>query len=297
MVESKVREGVRRRRIGEIVRRHIHGLHGGDRTLGRRGDALLERAHFGGERRLVTDRRRRAAEERGHFGTGLREAEDVVDEEEHVLVLLVAEIFRHRERGERDAETRAGRLVHLAVDERDLGLAEVLLVDDAGLAHFVVEIVALAGALADAGEDGETAVALGDVVDEFEDDDGLADARATERADFAALGERADEVDDLDAGFEDVGLRVLIDERRGRAVNRVALVVRSTGPRSSTGSPVTLKMRPRTPSPTGTEIGAPVAVTVMPRLRPSRAAHRDRAHPAFAEVLLHFEDELGVARR
>jgi hypothetical protein len=51
----------------------------------------------------------------------------------------------------------------------------------------VVEIVAFAGALADAGEHGIAAVALGDVVDQFHDDDGLADARAAERADFAAL--------------------------------------------------------------------------------------------------------------
>ena len=124
----------------------------------------------------------------------------------HVLVLLVAEIFRHRERGQRDAETRAGRLVHLAVDQRDLRLAQILLIDDAGLAHFVVKIVAFARALADAGEHGEAAVALGDVVDQFHDDDGLADAGAAERADLAALGERADQVDDLDAGLENLRL-------------------------------------------------------------------------------------------
>src|SRR5690606_29907558 len=34
------------------------------------------------------------------------------------------------------------------------------------------------------------------------------------------------EVDDLDAGFEDVGLGVLIDQRRGGAVNRVTLFMR-----------------------------------------------------------------------
>ena len=96
-----------------------------------------------------------------------------------------------------------GRLVHLAVNQRDLRLAQVLLVDDAGLAHFVVEIVAFAGPLAHAGEHGEAAVAFGDVVDQLHDDDGLADAGAAERADFAALGEGADQIDDLDAGLED----------------------------------------------------------------------------------------------
>ena len=42
-----------------------------------------------------------------------------------------------------------------------------------------------------------------------------------------------------------------------------------TGPQSSMASPRTLNIRPRTPSPTGTEMGAPVAVTHMPRPRPS----------------------------
>ena len=35
-------------------------------------------------------------------------------------------------------------------------------------------------------------------------DDGLADARAAERADFAALGERANQIDHFDAGLENL---------------------------------------------------------------------------------------------
>ena len=66
------------------------------RALVGRGDALLERAHLGGQRGLVTDGARDAAEERGHFRAGLREAEDVVDEEEHVLALFVAEVLGAR---------------------------------------------------------------------------------------------------------------------------------------------------------------------------------------------------------
>ena len=42
-----------------------------------------------------------------------------------------------------------------------------------------------------------------------------------------------------------------------------------TGPLPSTTSPVTLKMRPKMQSPTGTEMGAPVSSTLMPRERPS----------------------------
>src|SRR3954447_8366212 len=45
-----------------------------------------------------------------------------------------------------------------------------------------------------------------------------------------------------------------------------------TAPASSTGSPMTLMMRPSVASPTGTEIGPPVSVTSCPRTRPSVAS-------------------------
>ena len=91
-----------------------------------------------------------------------------------------------------DAQARARRLVHLAVDERDA-------VDHAGLLHLEPEVVALAGALADAGEHRHAAVLLGDVVDQLLDQHRLAEAGAAEQADLAAAHERRDQVDDLDA--------------------------------------------------------------------------------------------------
>ena len=62
---------------------------------------------------------------------------------------------------------------------------------DAGLDHLVIEVVALAGALADAGEHRVAAMRLGDVVDQFLDEHGLADAGAAEQADLAAAWRRA----------------------------------------------------------------------------------------------------------
>ena len=56
------------------------------------------------------------------------------------------------------------------------------------LDHLVIEVVALARALADAGEHRVAAVRLGDVVDQLHDQHGLADAGAAEQADLAALG-------------------------------------------------------------------------------------------------------------
>ena len=45
-------------------------------------------------------------------------------------------------------------------------------------------------------------MALGDVVDEFHDENGLAHSGASEEADLAALDVRLEQVDDLDAGVE-----------------------------------------------------------------------------------------------
>ena len=125
----QVGEGGGRRRVGQVVGRHVDRLHRGDRALVGGGDALLQRAHVGGQRRLIAHRRGNAAEQRRHFRAGLREAEDVVDEEQHVLA-LVAEMLGDRQAGQRDAHAGARRLVHLAVDQRALralGRAAVLL--------------------------------------------------------------------------------------------------------------------------------------------------------------------------
>ena len=220
----EMREGGGWRRIGQVVGRHVHRLERRDRSFLRRRDPLLQQAHFGGQRRLVADGARGAAEQRRHFGSRLREAEDVVDEEQHVLVLLVAEVLGDRQAAQRHAQPRAGRLVHLPVDERDLRRAEILLVDDARLGHLLIEIVAFARPFADAGEHRDAAVQLRDVVDQLHDDDGLADAGAAERADLAALQERADQIDDLDAGRQHLRRGRLIDQRRRRPMNRIALL-------------------------------------------------------------------------
>jgi hypothetical protein len=75
----------------------------------------------------------------------------------------------------------------------------------------VIEVVAFAGPLADAGEHRVAAEQLGDVVDQFLDQNRLADAGAAEQADLAALGVGAQQVDDLDAGRQDFGLGRLLD--------------------------------------------------------------------------------------
>ena len=133
-------------------------------------------------------------------------------------MLDIAEVLCHRQARQGDAHTCSWRLVHLAVDE-------CRLVDDARLGHLAPEVIALTGALADAGEDGVTAVLRRDVVDELHDEDRLADACTAEEARLAALGVRSDEVDDLDARLEDLRARLLLVELRSRAMDRPGLLV------------------------------------------------------------------------
>ena len=102
-----------------------------------------------------------------------------------------------RQASQRNTKTVSRRLVHLAKHQGDL-------VQNTCLCHLVVEVVAFASALTHAGEHRQTRVRLGDVVDELEHVDGLADAGAAEQADLAALGERDQQVDDLDAGFQQI---------------------------------------------------------------------------------------------
>ena len=72
----------------------------------------------------------------------------------------------------------------VCVDDRPAGLA------DLGFLHFEPEVVAFAGAFADAGEHGVAAVLAGDAGDEFREDDGLAQAGPAEQAGLAAADER-----------------------------------------------------------------------------------------------------------
>src|SRR5258705_473897 len=126
---------------------------------------------------------------------------------------------------------RAGRLVHLAEHEHALRLAldelnlpvlvedgvilrVLLALNDVGLDELFVEVVAFAGALADAGEHREAALHDGGAADQLLKEHGLADAGASEQADLATAGERAEQVDDLDARLEHLHLHVEIGEQR-----------------------------------------------------------------------------------
>ena len=162
------------------------------------------------ERRLIADSRGQAAQQAGDFAACLNEAKHVVHQQQHVLSFLVAEIFRDRQRGQSDAPARSGRLVHLPVDQNAA-------IKHAGALHFDEKFMALAGALADTGEDGNALIAFDHRMDELHNYDCLADPGAAEHRGLAALRKRSEEVDDLDASFEYGGGRATFFKRRRRS--------------------------------------------------------------------------------
>src|SRR5579884_1849378 len=219
----QVSECGRRGRIGVVVGWHVNRLNRRNRAFLRRRDALLQFAHFRRQVGLITHRRWHAPKQRRYFRARLREPEDVVDKEQHVLPFLIAEILGDGQAAQAHAEARAGRLGHLAVHQRDLRFRVIVRIEHARFLHFEPQVVAFARTLADTGEHGDAAVLQRDVVDQLHDDDGLADARAAEQADLAAAQIRLQQVDDLDAALEHLQLGRLLFEIGRRAMNGPAL--------------------------------------------------------------------------
>ena len=242
--------------------------------------------HFRPQGRLIADGRGHAPEQRRDFRARLGEAEDVVDEEQHVLALIVAEVFRDRQCGKRHSQSGAGRLVHLTVDQRGL-------IDDAGFAHLQVQVIAFAGALSDAGKNRIAAVMRGDIVNELLDDHGLSDAGASEESDLPTLGIWFQEVDHFDPCFQNFGLGLLLGKRGGRSMD---------GPRGlRLNRPLTVHgfaehidqsaqgLRPHRHGDWASRV-----LDIHATDKTFCSGHGDRAHPVFAEMLGHFQRQMDL---
>src|SRR5579859_457560 len=119
----------------------------------------------------------------------------------------------------RATRARAGRLVHLAVDQGALGAFAAAGQVHIGLNHLVIEVISFARTLSDAGKHRIAAVGLGDVVDQLLHGDRLAHASAAEEADLAALGVGTQEIDDLDPGDQHFSRGRLLGEARRFAMD------------------------------------------------------------------------------
>jgi hypothetical protein len=152
--------------IGQIVCRDVDGLDGGDRTLLGSGDTLLPKncndqqnvtqeigphlhaTHVGREQWLITNGRGNTTEQSRNLRASLCESEDVVDEQQHVLTLLITEVLGDGQTSQSDTSTSTRGVVHLTENQGDLGVT--LQVDDASLNHFVIQVITLTGTLANA---------------------------------------------------------------------------------------------------------------------------------------------------
>ena len=186
----------------------------------RGSDPLLQLAHLIGQVRLVTHGRRHPAQQGRHLRACLGEPEDVVDEEQHVLALHVAEVLRHRQRREGDPQPGSRGLVHLPEHQRGV-------LEDTGLLHLVDQVVALTGALPHAGEHRGATEVVGDAIDHLLNEDRLADAGAAEQADLAAGHVRREQVEHLDAGLQHLGLGLQLVELGRLPVDRPAAIGRA----------------------------------------------------------------------
>ncbi len=254
-------EGSGGRGVGQVIGGHVNGLHAGDGAVLGGGDSLLQRADLVGQGGLVAHGAGHTAHQGGNLAAGLHVTEDVVDEQQHVPLFLIAEVLGHGQTGQSNAHTGSRGLVHLAEDQGGL-------LQNAGLAHLAPQVVALTGTLAHAGEDGVAAVFGGDVTDQLLDQHGLANARAAEQADLTAAGVGGQQVDDL-------------------ATPR---------PRPSLG----LSMMQRTVLPptcwaTSMTCSAPFSCTVRASLMLAGAEH-DAAHGVAAHMLGDLHDLLGAVQ-
>ena len=89
----------------------------------------------------------------------------------------------------------AGRLVHLPEHQRRVG-------KHAGIAHLQVQLVGLTRPLADSCEYGDAVMFAHRALHQLDDQDSLADTRASEQAGFAPLRQRYQQVQRLDASDE-----------------------------------------------------------------------------------------------
>src|SRR5207247_2793169 len=132
---GQVPERCGRRRVSQVVSRNVHSLKRSNRAFLSGSNPFLKRTHLRGEGWLVTHGASGAAEQSRYFRAGLRKTQDVVNEEQHILVFLVAEVLGNGKAGQGDAQGRTRWFVHLAVDEGDLALGEFGLPDDSRFRH------------------------------------------------------------------------------------------------------------------------------------------------------------------
>lgn len=103
-------------RISEIISRHVNSLYRGNRTFFGGGNSFLEGTQIGSQSGLITDGRRDTSQQGRHFGTGLCESENVIDEKKHVFSFFISEVLGHGQTGQSHTGSSSWGFVHLSID-------------------------------------------------------------------------------------------------------------------------------------------------------------------------------------
>ena len=128
-------------------------------------------------------------------------------------MFFITEVFCHSQTSLCHTHTGPRRFVHLSEYQSRL-------FDNAGIFHFVPQVITLTGTFTDTGENGIAAVFGRNVVDQFLNQDSLTNAGTAEQTDLTALCIRSQQVNDFDTCFQNLDYRTLVAERRSRTVDR-----------------------------------------------------------------------------
>jgi hypothetical protein len=144
------------------------------------------------------------------------------------------------------------------------------------------------GTLTHAGEYRQALVRLGDVVDQLHHVDRLAHAGAAEQADLAALGERADQIDHLDAGFQQIVAGSLLVVARRLAMDHPLILLADRAGFVDGVAQHVHDAAERGLADRHLDAFAGVARNEVTAQAVGRT-QRDAAHDAVAQLLLHFQ--------
>ena len=181
---------------------------------------------------------------------------------------LIAEIFRHRQRAEGNAQTRTRWFVHLAKHHH--GLIDHMLagLTDLRFLHFQPKISPFASALTHARKYRITTVLLCDTRDQFLNNDRLAQPRPAEQSRLTTAKKRRQQIDHLNAGFKHLRLRRKILKFRRFAMDRPT-PLRHHRPTIINRIPQQIKHPPQRFFPHRHRHRRPVSITSTPRRSPS----------------------------
>src|SRR5699024_2856090 len=132
-----------------------------------------------------------------------------------VLLLYITEVFSHGQTTERNTQTGARWLVHLAEDQSGI-------LQHVGFIHFDPQVVTLTGTFTDTGEYRSTAEVPGNTGNHFLDENGFTNTGTTEQTDLPTLNVRSEQVNHLNTGLQHFGGAFKVGEVWRFAVNRPA---------------------------------------------------------------------------